>query len=367
MIAVFPAFVTFAVVPFGDTLCAKWGPPDSFLSALRGFHIAATVPRSGVCAEGGVPLQLIDLNVGLLYMFALAGTGIIGAAIAGWSSDNKYSLMGGLRAASQMVSYEVGMGLSLVGAMMLYGSVRLDDMVRWQGEHAWGIFLMPAAFFLFLATSIAEQKRTPFDAPEGESEIVAGYFLEYSGMKFSMFMLGEYIEVVVSSAILVTIFFGGYGLPFLHRDGITVAFGGNTLYHLTMTHGSVILIGALVFFGKTILTCFLQLFIRWTVPRFRYDQIMKLGWRILLPASLANMLLTGVVILAVDRGGVAISNALDVAAEICQAVVVLVGAAVAVWFVLLLVRPVHRTKKIVSSSAKYAEAQGGVKATPMQA
>src|SRR5260370_18076813 len=225
LIAVFPAFVVFAVVPFGDTLCVHIGHAQggSFLSDLFNARIgdlstggfSPVVPRNGVCAEQGVPLQIANLNVGILYMFAMAGTGIIGAAIAGWSSDNKFSLLGGLRASSQMVSYEVAMGLSLVGAFMVYNTVRLEDMVRWQSENAWGIFVQPFAFFLFLAASIAENKRVPFDAPEGESEIVAGYFLEYSGMKVGMFMLGEDIELAISSAVLVTIFFGGWGLPLL--------------------------------------------------------------------------------------------------------------------------------------------------------
>src|SRR5262249_28426808 len=145
------------------------------VGGIAGENLVGGVPRYGTCPEAAVPLQLSNLNIGILYMFALAGTGIIGAAIAGWSSDNKYALLGGLRASSQMVSYEVALGLSLVGAFMIYGTVRLDDMVRWQSEHTWGIFVQPVAFFLFLASSIAEQKRVPFDAPEGESEIVAGY------------------------------------------------------------------------------------------------------------------------------------------------------------------------------------------------
>src|SRR6185503_15737628 len=217
----------------------------------------------GICGEGAVPLQVANLNVGILYMFALAGTGIIGAAIAGWSSDNKFSLLGGLRASSQLVSYEVAMGLSLVGAFMDYNSVRFDDMVRWQSENAWGIFVQPLGFVLFLAASIAENKRVPFDSPEGESEIVAGYFLEYSGMKFGMFMLGEYMELAISSAVLVTIFFGGYALPFLHRDGITVSIGDTVYWQARLAHAAVVLIGVLAFFGKTWLVCWAQLFIRW--------------------------------------------------------------------------------------------------------
>ncbi len=166
----------------------------------------------------------------------MAGQGIIGAAIAGWSSDNKFSLMGALRAASQMVSYEVTLGMSLIGAMMIYGTVRLDDMVRWQGEHAWGIFVQPLAFFLFFAAAVAENKRIPFDLPEAESELVSGYFTEYAGMKFGMFYFAEYAEVVTGSMLLVTIFLGGWALPFFHRDGLTIAFGSLQLVHALVPH-----------------------------------------------------------------------------------------------------------------------------------
>jgi NADH-quinone oxidoreductase subunit H len=375
IIALFPAFVVFAVVPFGDTLCVHVGNSGHFWADLFNARIgqitaagySTVVPRYGVCAEGAVPLQVASLNVGILYMFALAGTGIIGAAIAGWSSDNKFSLLGGLRASSQMVSYEVAMGLSLVGAFMTYNSVRLDDMVRWQSENAWGIFVQPFAFFLFLAASIAENKRVPFDAPEGESEIVAGYFLEYSGMKFGMFMLGEYMELAISSAVLVTIFFGGYALPFLHRDGITVAVGDTVYYQLRMAHAAVILFGVLAFFAKTFLVCWAQLFIRWTIPRFRYDQIMRLGWRFLLPAALVNVLLTGMVLLAIGQGGPSLSNALDVLADVSQGLVLLAGIAGIIGLVSGILAPPRHHRRGVSSSATFAEAAGGTKATPMQA
>ncbi|HEU4538169.1 MAG TPA: complex I subunit 1 family protein, partial [Polyangiaceae bacterium] len=179
LVALIPALVTFAVIPFGDSLCFG----DARAQAFDVTQLADKVGRDGVCPGYSVPLQVADLNVGILYIFAVAGTGIIGSALAGWSSDNKWSLLGGLRAASQMVSYEVAMGLSLAGAFMVYGSPRLGDMARWQGENAWGIFVQPLAFFLFFAAAIAEQKRVPFDAPEGESEIIAGYFVEYSSFK----------------------------------------------------------------------------------------------------------------------------------------------------------------------------------------
>jgi NADH-quinone oxidoreductase subunit H len=375
IISLFPVFVIFAVVPFGDTLCLHIDRTGHFFSDLfqarigevTGNGFSSVVARSGVCSTDAVNMQVANLNIGILFMFALAGTGIIGAAVAGWSSDNKFSLLGGLRAASQMVSYEVALGLSLVGAFMTYGSVRLDDMVRWQGEHAWGIFVQPLGFILFLTASIAENKRVPFDSPEGESEIVAGYFLEYSGLKFGMFMLGEYMELAISSAVLTTIFFGGYSLPFLHRDGITLAIGDNVYFQMKMAHATVILLGVIAFFVKTWFVCFVQLFIRWTIPRFRYDQIMSLGWKVLLPAAILNMFVSGVVLLAIGEGGVGLSNALDVAGDLTQALV-LVGTVVGVIALISgLLSPRRRFARSVSSSAGFAEAKGGTKLTPMQA
>src|SRR5262249_13932448 len=231
MLAMAPVLALTAVIPMGDTLClgpdlVHRGCPlttdgehlrmvgetcvNATNQVVQGVHpslIWPPVNRLGVCgynaAAGVVPVELMvaPLNVGLLFVFALAGQGIVGAAIAGWSSDNKFSLMGALRAASQMVSYEVTLGLSLIGAMMIYGTVRLDDMVRWQGDNAWGIFVQPFAFFLFFAAAVAESKRIPFDLPEAESELVSGYFTEYSGMKFGMFYFAEYMEVVTSSML----------------------------------------------------------------------------------------------------------------------------------------------------------------------
>jgi NADH-quinone oxidoreductase subunit H len=375
IIALFPAFVVFAVVPFGDTLCLHIDHTGHFwhdlimgrIGEVNGKIYSPVVPRYGVCTDGAVPLQVANLNVGILYMFAMAGTGIIGAAIAGWSSDNKFSLLGGLRASSQMVSYEVAMGLSLVGAFMTYNSLRFDDMVRWQSDHAWGIFVQPVAFFLFLAASIAENKRVPFDAPEGESEIVAGYYLEYSGMKFGMFMLGEYMELAISSAVLTTIFFGGYALPFLHRDGITVAFGDTVYYQVKMAHALVILLGFVAFFAKTWFVCWTQLFIRWTIPRFRYDQIMKLGWRFLLPAALVNMLVTGMILLAIGQGGPGLSNALDFVGDVTQGLVLVALTTGIIWLISATLAPRRHHLRSTSSSAKFAEAKGGTKLSPMQA
>lgn len=362
ILSFFPVLVVLAVVPFGDTLCfaVKAGHTD-YSQLLR------AVPPGGVCVEGAVKLQVVDLNVGILYFFALAGTGIVGAALAGWASDNKFSLLGGLRAASQMVSYEVTLGLTVIGALMIYGTVRLDEMVRWQAENAWGIFVQPLAFFLFFTAAVAESKRIPFDLPEGESEIVAGYYTEYSGMKFAMFFFSEYVAVVTASALMVTLFLGGWHLPFVYRDGIHVAFGGTSYLDVPLTQLSAILIGVLAFVGKVIALCWVQLSIRWTLPRFRYDQLMKLGWRMLLPASLVNVLATGLLMLAVASAGAVVHQSLATAAELTMVVVAGTGLALLVWFVAFVLRPVHKRRLIVSTSAKYAEAQGGTHTARMGA
>jgi NADH-quinone oxidoreductase subunit H len=361
-----------ATVPFGDTLCPAFLWRNVEVDHVNRF-ILPTVQRFGVCAtdpsHGSYPVDLVvaPLNVGVLYVFAIAGQGIIGAAIAGWSSDNKFSLLGALRAASQMVSYEVTMGMSIVGAMMLYGTVRLDDMVRWQGENAWGIFVQPVAFFLFFAAVVAESKRIPFDLPEAESELVSGYFTEYSGMKFGMFYLAEYMEVVTSSMLIVTIFLGGWQLPFFHRDGLTIEFGSSVLAHARIPHLWMTLVGVLTFFGKVLFVCWMQAFVRWSLPRFRYDQLMKLGWKILLPTSLANILVTGVLSLAADKLGPSGSDALHLVGHVTQAIV----AVTILYFVFRAVAGMFTRREkdhfVVGSSALQAAEAGGTKASPMQA
>jgi NADH-quinone oxidoreductase subunit H len=286
ILATIPAFATFAVIPFGPPL--HWGAADGpWYDWL--FEV---IPRGAAAVGRVIPLQVVNINVGILYIFAIAGTGIVGAAIAGYSSDNKYALLGGLRAASQMVSYEVTLGLTLVGCFMVYGTLLLDQMVVWQQEHLWGFLVQPLGLILYFFSSMAEMKRVPFDAPEGESEIVAGYFLEYSGMKWGLFMTGEFVEHIVSGAIVVTLFFGGYDVPFLQQDGFHF-FG----WHAPVWHIGVVLICVLAFIVKIGLINFLQLTVRWTLPRFRYDQIMQLCWKLILPLSLANILITGIVIL----------------------------------------------------------------------
>jgi NADH-quinone oxidoreductase subunit H len=275
--------------------------------------------------------------------------------------------MGALRAASQMVSYEVTLGMSLIGAMMIYGTVRLDDMVRWQSEHAWGIFVQPLAFFLFFAAAVAENKRIPFDLPEAESELVSGYFTEYAGMKFGMFYFAEYAEVVTGSMLIVTIFLGGWALPFFHRDGLTIEFGSHVLVHAPIAHLWMTLIGVLAFFGKVLVVCWVQVFVRWTLPRFRYDQLMKLGWRVLLPASLANILVTGVVWLLLDAAGTGVSDALKVLADLTQALIVVVLGFLTFRLVTGAFAPLKHERTLLGSSAGAAERRGGTKTTPMQA
>jgi NADH-quinone oxidoreductase subunit H len=373
MLAVFPALVTMAVLPFGDKLCVGFDPkrpvdPTRPLEWGDLTRVAPLMPgHEYVCRGHTIDLQIADLNVGILYIFAMAGTGVVGAAIAGWASDNKWSLLGGLRAASQMISYEVALGMSLLGVFLVYGSLRLSPMVDWQRENAWGIFVQPLAFVLFLTASCAENKRIPFDQPEGESEIVAGYWVEYSGLKWGMFMIGEYLELMTSSALLVTLFFGGYALPFLHRDGFSLTIGDTTFFTYKMNHLAVVLISMITFFVKVILMVFVQIFFRFTLPRFRYDQLMKLGWTRLLPLAIANMLVTGVILLGVDSAGPTVKSALKIAADLTQALLALGGVAAFIALVSGLLEPVARKRFLRSTAARFAAALGGTKAAPQQA
>ena len=269
IIALVPALITFAVIPFGGqyTLFDK-----------------------------EVNLVISDLDVGLLFVFAIASLATYGYVIAGWSSNNNWSLLGSMRTASQMISYEVSMGLTIIGILMVYGSMKLTEIGAIQENFwMWGIFLQPFGFIMFLTASIAENKRIPFDAPEAESELVAGYFTEYSGLKFGMFFMAEFIEMVTIGAIMTILFLGAWHIPFLTSATLLSWFDflGTTGANIVL-----MLIHVGVFFGKVVFFIWLQMIIRWTLPRFRYDQIMKLGWKIILPLSLANIMITGLVILA---------------------------------------------------------------------
>ena len=271
IIALVPALLTFAVVPFGGQY-TLWGHE--------------------------VNLVISDLDVGLLFVFAIASLATYGYVVAGWSSNNNWSLLGSMRTASQMISYEVTMGLTIIGVLMVYGSMQLTQIGAAQESFfRWGIFLQPLGFIMFFAAAIAENKRVPFDAPEAESELVAGYFTEYSGIKFGMFFMAEFIEMVTIGAIITILFFGAWHIPFLSTATLLSMFDflGDSFANLV-----VMLIHVGVFFGKVTFLIFVQMVVRWTLPRFRYDQIMKLGWKILLPLSLANVLITGIVILALN-------------------------------------------------------------------
>jgi NADH-quinone oxidoreductase subunit H len=227
-------------------------------------------------------LQAARMDAGLLFYFAIASLAVYGAALAGWASHNKWALMGGMRASSQMMSYEVTMGMAVMAMFVIYGTLEPGAMVNAQGDWPgqWGIVDVPQviAFVLFLTAAIAENKRTPFDIPEGESEIV-GYFVEYSGMRFGMFYLGEFIEIITSSAIMITVFFGGWRFP-----------GAG---HLAASLPNWLFVGAsvIVWSLKVFLFCAFQLLIRWTLPRMRPDQLLRLGWQRLLPISIANVVL----------------------------------------------------------------------------
>lgn len=272
--ALFPALVVFAVIPFGDTV------------HLFGRDIA---------------LQVANLNVGIVYIFAISSLAVYGTMLAGWASNNNYSLLGGLRASSQMISYELSIGLSILGILLIYESAQLDVIVQKQGEllwgflPKWGIVLQPLAFLLFLGAALAENKRVPFDMPEGESEII-GYFVEYSSMKFGMFFLAEFVEIIIVSGLTVTLFFGGWQFPYLQSTGFVWPFALGTW---ELPHWLVVLIQLGTFQAKVLLGCWILLVIRWTLPRFRYDQIMRLGWKVWFELALVNLLVTAVIVLLV--------------------------------------------------------------------
>ncbi len=245
-----------------------------------------------LCAFAVVPfgpgdLVISNLDSGMLFVFAILGFGIYGTTLGGWASANNFAMLGSLRGAAQMISYEVSMGLNLVGIFLVFGSVSLTQIVAGQGEllwgwlPRWGIVVQPFGFLLFLAAAMAENKRAPFDLPEGESEII-GYFVEYSAMGFATFMLSEFVEVIVIACIAATLFFGGWQIPWVDPAG---------------TAGGWITVAQVAFFAaKVLFLCWFQMLIRWTVPRFRYDQVMSLGWKVLLPLSLVNILATAVVL-----------------------------------------------------------------------
>ena len=283
-----PGLFAWATIPFADQWCTGQ------IEVVTGYQ--------EICTGGEWKnyFQIMDINAGLLYAFAIASISVYGAAIAGWASNSKFSLLGGLRSSAQMISYEVTLGLSLAGIILIYGTLDLNEMARLQGQQLWGwlpmwgFFLQPVAFFMFFLAGMAETKRSPFDLPEGESELVAGYITEYSSMKFGVMQLGEYAATVFIAALAALLFFGGWQVPWLYGDGFH--FGPPTgSPDIAIPYIVVIFmrIGAMIF--KILFFVWLQFMMRWTLPRFRYDQIMTLGWKILLPLCLANLLITALV------------------------------------------------------------------------
>ena len=287
VLAAVPAIIAFAVIPFGGTY------------------------RFG---DTRIELVVANLDWGLLYIFAIGSIAAYGSILAGWSSNSNWAMLGSLRASAQMISYEVTMGLSVVGVFMVFETLRLTEMaaaqdatfrlfaffevawLQWVRLPNWGIFLQPLGFVMFLAAIMAENKRPPFDLPEGESEIIAGYHLEYSGMRFGLFYLSEFIEVVVIAGIMATIFLGGWAVPYLSQGQIIAGVGG--IFGTGFATGLCMLIHFLTFMAKLLAMIWLQIALRWTLPRFRYDQVMNLCWKVLLPLSIANVFVTGAVLLA---------------------------------------------------------------------
>lgn len=279
-----PVLLVFAVVPFGTTI-------------VPGHLFGGDGALASFFGDRSYPMRIAGVDGGILVVLAISGFGILGTMLAGWSSNNKFSMLGASRAASQMISYEIAMGMAVIAMVLTYGTLDLDEMVQWQSRSllgpipAWGIIVQPLAFILFLVAAIAENKRVPFDLPECESELVSGYFTEYTSMKMGLFLLSEFIEIVVISALVVTIFLGGYTLPGFGPDGISL-FG---LALLPLPHGVMVLLSVLVFSMKVFIVGCFQIQIRWTLPRFRFDQLMALGWKFLVPFAGVNLLISAIV------------------------------------------------------------------------
>jgi NADH-quinone oxidoreductase subunit H len=280
-----PVLLVFAVVPFGGTLePGRLFPPLAHWFGNRTYQ-----------------LQIAQLDAGLLVVFAFSGMTIIGAMLAGWSSNNKFSLLGAIRAGSQMISYEVVMALTVLGLVLALGTIDLGNIVRAQSGvvlgflPAWGVVVQPFAAILFLVAAIAENKRIPFDLPEAESELICGYYTEYSAMKMGLFMFAEFIEIAIVGALFTTLFLGGYNLPYMTDSGFKFPGGAAIM----LPHALVVLTQLAVFLLKVLLVCSFQILIRWTLPRFRYDQVLTFAWKFMFPLALANLCVTAVVVWAV--------------------------------------------------------------------
>jgi NADH-quinone oxidoreductase subunit H len=301
-LAFIPALMLSAVIPFaaplpinsddfGGDLGVFFGRIPVVGSAVGGAVAGGFHWLFGVMAyHGPMPMVVADVPVGFLFVLAIGSLGVYGIALAGWASNSKYSLLGGLRASAQLVSYEVALGLSLIPVLLLTGDVSFSSIIAVQQEGLWFVLPLFLSFFVFLVSGFAETNRLPFDLPEAESELIAGYHTEYSAMKFSFFFIAEYANVVTISAMLATLFFGGWDIPFTRWD----------------QHGGLLqtLVTGLFFFAKLMFWIFFVMWIRWTLPRFRYDQLMALGWKFFMPVTLAYIMVVCVVLYASERLGV---------------------------------------------------------------
>lgn len=267
LISITIAFSTFAVIPFGNSLTVNIGGIDYTIR-----------------------LQIADVNIGFLYILALSSLAVYGITLSGWSSNNKYSLLGGIRSSAQMISYELSMGLSIIGVVMVANTLQLDEIVQKQGGYflgflpAWNAFIQPLGFIIFTVSMFAETNRLPFDLPEAEPELVAGYHTEYSGMKFGMFMLSEYLAMFTAASMITTVYLGGWQAPYIEGLGLSPIV--------------VSLLQVAAFATKVVAVVIFFMIVRWSMPRFRYDQLMNLGWKVMLPLALLNIALTGLFILS---------------------------------------------------------------------
>ena len=268
------------------------GPSLAMLTACMASAVVPWGPSIELESGRVIALQVADINIGILYVFGVVSVGVYGIMLGGWASNNKYSLMGSVRAASQAISYELAMGMSVVAILLMTnGSLSINHIVEAQGTGKlygfinvsgmnWNVFYQPVAFLIFLICAFAEANRTPFDLPESESELIGGFHTEYSSMKLGLYLFGEYINMFISSAIISCLFFGGYNFPGIEYLGTI------------LPHNIVSIISVLVLFGKIFFFIFFFMWVRWTIPRFRYDQLMRLGWQILMPIAIVNVLLT---------------------------------------------------------------------------
>jgi NADH-quinone oxidoreductase subunit H len=323
-LAFIPALVTWAVIPFA----APWDSP-----------------------WGRIEMVLAPLPVGFLFILAISSLGVYGIVLAGWSSNNKYALLGGLRSSAQMISYEIAMGMSTIPVLLLSGNVTLSRIVNQQAFETWNVLNLTIAFFIFMVAAFAETNRLPFDLPEAESELIAGYHSEYSAMKFSLFFIAEYANMVTASALMATLFFGGWDIPFTLRDNLAPHTGLKTL----LTLG---------FFGaKVLFFVFVYMWIRWTLPRFRYDQLMSLGWKFLLPLALGYIVAIATTIVTLDALGFARGSV-----PFHAGLILLNIAAVVILFVLLdrgrVISPAY-SRLDASEVAKLRQVSTPRRATPL--